>query len=274
VDKSSVYWTTWGPSARVMKVPLTGGPSIGLASEQSQPVGLAINAANAFWANADSIMAVSIQGGMPTQVAKALAPVAIAVSGTAVYWTEDTPAGDDVRVVPVGGGEGHVREFSPLGAPYTLSWGIAVDSTGVYLTMYDFGTVMKYSLDLTSSTTLAAGLSGPYGIAVDDGNVYWTDPKAGTVMSVPKTGGAPTMLASGQVGPQRIAVDGTSVYWTNNGSLGSGFADGAIMKVAIGGGAPGMLAAQSEPEAIAVDDKSVYWTTGGDSGTVMKLTPK
>ena len=73
----------------------------------------------------------------------------------------------------------------------------------------------------------------------------------------------PVVLASGQT-PREIAVDATSVYWTS-------YADGAVMKVAIGGGAPTLLASgQKDPFAIAVDAASVYWTNLGD-GTVMKV---
>jgi hypothetical protein len=45
-------------------------------------------------------------------------------------------------------------------------------------------------------------------------------------------GGIPTLVAACQNEPGEIATDANNVYWTNNGSIGNGYSDGAIMKLA------------------------------------------
>jgi hypothetical protein len=270
VNDSTVYWTTGFPDADIEKVPASGGTPFGIASGQYGPRGIAANGANAYWTTfTGSIMTVPIDGGVPVVAAQGNAPIAIALTATTMYWTDSVPQG--VVSAPLGS-----TSASQSQLPFDVDvqpQSVAVDSTGVYWTMYGVGTVMKASLDLRNVTTLATGALAPYGIAVDVTNVYWTDALAGTITKVPKDGGTSSILASGQVGPQSIVVDSNSIYWTNTGSSDDNYTDGAILKMDIDGGAPSILAVQNHPLAIAVDDDSVYWTSDGD-GTVMKMTPK
>lgn len=102
-------------------------------------------------------------------------------------------------------------------------------------------------------------------IAVDADAVYWTTP--GGVYSAPKDGTnvTPTKLAALRSNGNAVigvAVDALDVYWADPGTCrGNGPADGAIMKVPIGGGTPIVLADQQcSPQSIAIDDDTVYWT--------------
>jgi hypothetical protein len=125
---------------------------------------------------------------------------------------------------------------------------------------------------------------------VDSTNVYWTttgykrgnsSTSFGTVMKAPLSGGTPTVLASGIAydwlapvsSPPAIAVDDTSVYWVNVGTTvgPNPVADGAVMKVALGGGAPVEVASgQLAPAGIVSDGRSVYWMAA--DGAVMKVS--
>jgi hypothetical protein len=84
-------------------------------------------------------------------------------------------------------------------------------------------------------------------------------------------------LATGQNNPLNVAVDDVNVYWTNHGFSANGFRDGAVVKVAVGGGNPVTLAT-GPAEAIAVNASTVYFTGAGsimavpiDGGTVTTL---
>jgi hypothetical protein len=81
-------------------------------------------------------------------------------------------------------------------------------------------------------------------------------------------GGTLVTLASGQSGPEAIAVDSASVYWVNQGTPGSLYNDGTVMKVSLAGGTVTTLASvQDGPWGIAIDPLNVYWTnTAAGSG--------
>jgi hypothetical protein len=243
-----------------------------LASGQSAPTWVAVDATNAYWTNGDgTIMKCAIGGcgGNPTMVATDTpGSWGIAVDATSVYWTNSNSG---VWKAPIAGG-----------APIQLASGstaraITVDSTNVYWVndggSGSKGTVMQCAIGgcNMNPTTLASGQGTPEAIAVDSANIYWTNSSDGTVMKC-AIGGCnmnPTTVASGQSAPLSIAVDPTYIYWPNSG-------DGTVKKVAIAGGPTITLASsQNAPWSTAVDATSVYWVdfaSGAMSdGKVMKV---
>ena len=260
VDGAYVYWSDRGlGSGQIMKVPMQGGPSTVLATNQSSyPV--AIDGDSVYWDTAErGVMKLSKLGGTPVALSGSPWPgefgFGIAVDAASVYWVDSYGSGF-VKKVPRDGGAVTTLADNIIPAMITL------DATSVYYTTYD-GNVIKADLDGANPVILASGPADATGIAVDAANVYWTNTGMGTVMQVSRNGGTPITLSTGD-GAAAIAVDATSVYW-----VGGAF---AVKKVAIGGGTVTSFPA-GRGAGIVVDDTSVYWTDI-DNRTVMKATPK
>jgi hypothetical protein len=105
-------------------------------------------------------------------------PYGIAVSGSTIFWTNDSDdPGGSVARVPVGGGS-----IVTLAKTVGRARGIAADAKSVYWS--DSGTSAE----------------------ADDGSV----------MSEPVGGGATTALATGRLYPTSVAVDGPMLYWASS----------------------------------------------------------
>ena len=152
------------------------------------------------------------------------------------------------------------------GNPATMMSCLALDSTNVYFTSQEGGTVSKVAKNGGPVTVLASGLSWPWGIAVDSTDVYWVDSTG--VQKVGLNGGTVTTLASstlgsnysdtlssqwGSIGPY-LAIDADYVYWAG------GTAGNNLQKTPKGGGTTVTL--EVEPSlilSIAADSTNVYW---------------
>jgi hypothetical protein len=237
--------------------------AVALYSGSSAPVGVAVDATNAYFtnSNAPEVDRVALAGGTATKLATTVATMfpGIAATSHAVYWTSS--AGNTVQGAPDDGG-----------APWTIASsqnvpaGLAVDGASVYWASNADGAIRKAPLQGGSVvTTLAMGQAGPVSVAVDATNVYWTNDD-GTVRSVGIGGGTPVTLASGQSHPQGIAVDSANVYWANA-------TGGAVMRVAIGGGPPTTVASIATPTGVAVDSVNVYFTAGSHTDGALWKAP-
>ena len=238
-----------------------------LASGQTAPYYLAIDATHVYWSTYGSIpqhdgtiMRVPIGGGTPTELASGqAAPGGIAVDATNVYW-----ATGGVMTVPKGGG-------APIMlAPGLTDDNIAVGPTGVYGTGYgptQGDALMRVPLDGGGPFQLdVPAFNNTYGIALDAHYAYWSNfGGSAPIRRVPLLGGQETTLATGQAA-FGIAVDDKYVYWANAG-------DGTIRSVPVGGGTTKILVSGvSGANQIAVDGASIYMTTRGprDCGMVIK----
>jgi hypothetical protein len=138
-----------------------------------------VDATGIYWGTLQAIMAVGLDGGIPTALvdggAGVLNPMCVAIDEANVYWTDDKTG--SVTTVPKHGGE-----VITLASDLNLPSGIVVDSTNVY--WIGGGGVQTVPIDGGSPVTLAT-LAGGVGIAVDDTSLYWTT-SSGVVKLTPK----------------------------------------------------------------------------------------
>lgn len=132
VDGASVYWTN-GNLDTVVKVGLGGGTPTTLASGQTVPQKMAVDATHVYFIRTGStIVKVPLAGGTPVVLSTGNAVARdIAVDATHVYW------GTSSRIVklPIAGGT-EVTLATGQDEPF----GIAVDATNVYWTNRSIGT--------------------------------------------------------------------------------------------------------------------------------------
>jgi hypothetical protein len=85
----TVYWTNSVSNGTVLSVPVGGGATTTVASHQSYPRGLAVDASGIYWTNPGSgtVMMAPLAGGAPVTIAYGQAtPFAIATDATTLYW--------------------------------------------------------------------------------------------------------------------------------------------------------------------------------------------
>ncbi|WP_437938124.1 hypothetical protein [Sorangium sp. So ce341] len=229
-----------------------------LASGGTEPVDIAVDDTNAYWADALArrVMMVPAGGGNASVFVSGdppFSPRSVALHGGMVYFSDS-----GTELIMKSSIEGDL-EILADGQTYPMD--IAADAANVYWTSADQGTVMKVPVQGGDAVALATAQESPLGVAVDATHVYWVN-EGGTVMKVPIEGGDVVTLAEGQTKPKDIAVDADFVYWTNDG--------GTVMKATLDGGGPFTLAeGQRNPRKLAIDAESVYWTN--DDGTVKKV---
>jgi hypothetical protein len=272
-------------------------PPTVLASNQTQPIALAIDATNVYWVDKGSpgaVMQVPKVGGTPIALAtNEDGANTVAVDSGFVYWGHVAGTGPNVSRVPIGGGatfaittadtyglavDASYVYFSSAnrviarapkggGSAMPLATGhfaeqIAVDGTSLYWMEQSISSILSVPLGGGAASTLATGFS-PLAIAIDAVNVY-TTAWDGAVRKFALTGGPVTTITAAPTRMVAIAVGPGFVYWSDDSNM-------TIMKAPIGGGPPQLLAAnQQSPGALAVDSTRVYWVnvTGG---TVMSV---
>jgi hypothetical protein len=272
VDSTSVYWVNqaWDaptPSGSVMKIGVTGGTLVTLASGQPQPQAVALDANNVYWVNtappSGGISSVPKNGGAVTNIGQAyLSFPSIAVDQTSVYWLSCVQFGGCTIAKTLKNGVS-TTSISSANGPLATPFGVVTDSLNLYWTdsagsyetplaggsvtsvwtraapglvsdgvsLYwaNGNSLMAVSINGGSApTTLTTSVTDLIAMAVDESRLYWTDRLLGAVLTMPKGGGTVITLAINQTSPEGIAIDSTSVYWTNSAPIGGG----AVMKIA------------------------------------------
>jgi hypothetical protein len=151
-------------------------------------------------------------------------------------------------------------------------FGIAVDSTTVYVTSFDPGPLLAIPIDGGPAVPVGVQASGK-GVAVDERRLYWAG--SGALMACDKSNCAGSVVRLAKGGVWDIKLDATNVYWTSTGT-------GQIMMADKSGGAPvdgGLsvdggvtsdggvssdggavqIATARWPYNLAVDATNVYW---------------
>lgn len=196
-------------------------------------------------------------------------PFQLAVSGDAVYWTNNF-SDEIMRADKVDGG----ATVFASGADVSSPWGIVVDATSVYWTNHAFaataGGIRSCPLagcpggvPVTLSTN-----PGVIDVAVDARNIYFTMDTPFAVLQASKLDGGGLLEFPTSNSPFHVAVDPNNLYWTNSGNN--------VLGLPIDGGALLTLGALLGDRAggITTDSTGIYWGVefNAGSGSVNKST--
>jgi sugar lactone lactonase YvrE len=156
-----------------------------LASNLSEPYGVAVDTSSIYWPEGGSgtIKKIPLDGGIVTTLATgANRPYGIVIDAANVYWTENNAG--TVKRVPLNGGA-----VTTLANSYGIGQAsaMAVDGTYVYWSEYgNPGSIRKVALVGGQSIKLAENLNYPFGIAVDNTAIYWVENASGLVRKITK----------------------------------------------------------------------------------------
>ncbi|MBO0747185.1 MAG: hypothetical protein J2O47_02475, partial [Acidimicrobiaceae bacterium] len=203
VDGFHIYWTDPGDggfgNGTIGRADLNGtNPNPACITGANNPQGIAVNAANVYWAN-DS-------GGGASSIGRA----ALDCSGVA-------------------------QSFIPLSG--TSPQGLALNATHLYWTENRASSndsyLVRAPVDGSSSPSIffVASFIQLRGIALDAGNLYWADQTAKTVGRIPiadfdggtcsATPSCDRHLIQLDRGPSGVAVDAAHLYWSTEGQKGA-----------------------------------------------------
>jgi hypothetical protein len=209
-------------------------------------------------------------------------PVAVALQGGNIYWTNGgvAGAGSSLKsVAPAGGTPATVVSMSTapralIAAEGALLWTDGVGTAGT-------GSIYR-AVGTSAPTQIVTGLDSPEGLTYNatHSKLFWTDFQDGAIFTAESTGATPSKLVTEANYPYRIAADDQYVYWTNEGSM--GMTDGSVARydyTAAAAPPPPLATMQDTPRAIALDIDSttklataVYWATfSATAGQIVRV---
>jgi hypothetical protein len=227
-DDTGVYWVNENADScpqeagggQVWAAGLDGSNAGYLFAGEHGPLAIAASGSNLYWLNdGDSTLRSGPKTGgtAKTLYMMTTQPRALATDGTSIYWTELGPPPSVWRGDTGGTPATMVATMSKTPLWLTL---FPLNGGAPYWTDSNAGTV-TYLVD-GGATPLAMGKS-PAGITLDFFHAYWADTGAGVVLDTPVNGGQSVSLAPNQCNPTEVAIDLKNVFWLNHsGGKGTG----------------------------------------------------
>ena len=223
---------------------------------------------NGAYAADGAIMKVSVSGGTPVPLATGLVvPQGSAIHGGYVYWVSapqnaGAMAGSILRV-PIGGGS-----IETVASSLDYPWEIAIDggSQNIY---FGGGSIYQFPLAGGQGPFWIANGNFIGGLAIGGGKIYWNtftgssgsgpDVTTSVIRSLPIGAGAPTDVRTMIYRSTRVAADASGVYFFRQ----RGPSDAADFLVNLrADGTTVEWPAGTSPYDLALDDAFVYWTDG------------
>lgn len=251
----------WTNLGSVARVPKSGGAVEILASVGQNNEVIAVDDQFAYFADGDggAIRRVAKTGGTPTTIAQNQS-FPRGLGLDATHVYWASEGDDAIRRVAKSGGS-----VETLATGQTMAFALAVDGGEVFWTLVG-GPVRKLQIDSCCNVTELSPSQGtaPLSLAADATHVYWASQSSGSLRKVPRGGGASQELGF-VFAADGIALDATHVY------VGEDSNPGSVRRCAKdGSGCVPIATMQAAPRGVAVDATHVYWTNSADD-TVYKL---
>ncbi|WNG58477.1 hypothetical protein F0U59_29830 [Archangium gephyra] len=207
-DAKSVYWVENRPSGSVVKASLNSGSEVVLAFNRPNPIAVATDGVNVYWAEAaGAIFKVPVSGGASTSLATGLTGiVGLASDGTSLFWAQNT----SIIKMSVNGGLQTPILTNRIG----LTGRISVNGSNIY---WQEGNNIQRATKTGAAVTLFLSRASITGLAADDTHVYLAENlNPGNILRLPVAGGAPVNVFNGLFNLSSVAVGATNFVWTSN----------------------------------------------------------
>lgn len=285
---TSCYTANPGAGDRVLMVPVSGGTpalvdDLDNFAGNCGLYGLVFDSTYVYWANysTGNIKKFPLAGGSASAVVGVGAYAnALALAGGELFF-HTYPNAWIGRVTTAGTGSGQFASTASVNGQ-----NLATDAAFLYWTDYTAGTVDKVALGASplpaAPTVIASGETTPLAPYVTATDIYWIQPgEPGAVRHASLASPAAATLGTATIpNPVGVVVDGSSAWVLAQGTSANNWADGAVYRIPLAGGAP-LAVAQGlhQPTSIAMDAGHVYWTennttTGGtrnSDGTIRMI---
>lgn len=252
-----VYWTnrSGGAGTTIGRANLDGtGADQTFIGGASGPVGVAVDAAHIYWANAfgahSTIGRANLNGTEATQsfITGAADPCGVALNSEYIYWGNHESG--TIGRAKLDGEDPEENFISGANHPC----GVAVDGSYVYWANERGTTIGRAKLDGEEpDETFIGGAQEPAGVTVNGSFVYWGNNQSNTIGRALLNGNeANNSFITGSGGcTNSPAVDGTYIYWANDcaASIGRANLDGTGVE-------ENFIGVPANPGGVAVDSLS------------------